>query len=138
MYIKLLIGFMLLPLTGQAVEVYKCTDAQGRIGFSQHPCPVASQMQIQDIKPIDTIAPQAPDPQDQKYLQTSRQRQTKEQAQRHKQQAGLRKPKATAKEQPEKKEKASKPPKKPKAIKYRPIKLKSHQQSFRPKDATRL
>lgn len=118
-------GGLLWGISGaMAVEVFKCTDAQGRVSFSQTQCPSASQMQIQDIKPIDTIKAQAANPQDLRYAEEYRQRRDKE-----RRALGTRTGKAshaaTNKEEKPQHPK-SKRPKKPKKIKSRPSKLRIH------------
>lgn len=83
----LLVFLILLPLSLAAAEVYKCTDPQGRIGFSQTPCPAQDQAQVLDIKPIDTIKAIPPDPKNLQYLEEYEQRRAEERKEQQKRQA---------------------------------------------------
>lgn len=74
-----LLGLLLLPLGLQAAEVHKCTDQSGRISFSQTPCPPGDKAELLEVKPIETIAPQAANPEDLRYLEDYDQRRREEQ-----------------------------------------------------------
>lgn len=84
---RLLISLLLLPLTLQAAEVHKCTDAAGRISFSQTPCPTQTRAEILEVKPITTIKPQPPDPKDLEYLEAYEQRRNQERQEQEKRRA---------------------------------------------------
>lgn len=75
---RLPIVFLFLPSLALAVEVYRCTDPEGRISFSQTQCHPQAHMQLQDVRPIETIKAQAPNPDDLRYLEASRQRSARE------------------------------------------------------------
>lgn len=120
MRLAFFIGCLLLSATLQAIEVFKCTGPSGQVSFSQHPCPANTRMQVQDVKPINTIAPQAADPEDVRYLKDSRKTAAKERSKRERATAKVKKPKKTAKAK-DTTEHASQQPmfKKPKPIKSR-------------------
>jgi hypothetical protein len=78
MLMRMFICLLLLPLRVETAEVYKCTDSQGRITFSQMPCPAQAQVQVQDIQPINTIGTQPANPADMEYLEDFSKRKAKE------------------------------------------------------------
>lgn len=125
--LALLLCGLLLPATLQAVEVFKCTDPSGRVSFGQQPCPSGSQTQFQDVKPINTVEPQAANPEDVRYLEESRKRSARERTQREKSATRTKKTGKKAKSEDDVEDTARKPTfKKPKPIKIRMPKLKSH------------
>lgn len=75
----LFLGLLLIPLGLSAAKVHKCTDAAGRISFSQTPCPPETRAEVLDVKPIETIAPQPSNPEDLRYLESYDQRRQEEQ-----------------------------------------------------------
>jgi hypothetical protein len=85
MFNPLVIAFLWLPSLVWAAEVYRCTDPEGRVSFSQTQCHPQAHMQLHDIKPIETIKAQASNPEDLRYLEASRQRRAKERAQERRQ-----------------------------------------------------
>lgn len=84
MRMRAIICLLLLPLGGEAIEVYKCTDPQGRVSFGQLPCSPGSQSQVQDIQPIDTIEAQPANPMDLQYLEDFSKRKAQEREEQRK------------------------------------------------------